>query len=449
MKKSKEKSQNRIGGRHITKTITEKSRQIPVVAEPDVLVCGGGPAGFVAAVAAARNGADTLLVERYGHLGGMATGGHVIFIDMMANNVDQVTFGIAQEVIERATRYGGVAWRAGMLNPLIDAEIHKFVAQELVEGAPAKIRFHSWVVDTVMEGNTVKGIMTESKSGRQAILAKVVIDATGDGDIAAFASAEYEEGTLPITLMCRVGAVDIEAAQQWQRDNPDMYKRMLDQLYRTKVLVQLPASARIGTGWAPTTRENVVYCHWASFMDLSATKVEDLTYCEIEGRKRIMGAVEFFSKNVPGWEKAYVVDTAPQIGTRLSRMIKGAYTLTIDDIREETSFADNIGTCPEYPDHHYQIPYRTLVPTRIDNLLVAGRCISTDTEAQIRTRIIAPCMTTGQAVGTAAAIAAKQNIKPRNFIKSFSPLREALLRQNVNLGASMDIKQQTDYKLSL
>ena len=417
----------------MARTITEKSREIPVVAEPDVLVCGGGPGGYVAAVAAARNGADTLLVERYGHLGGMATGGHVIFIDMMANNVEQVTLGIAQEVIERATRYGGVVWRGDRLNPDIDAEIHKFVAQELVESAPAKIRFHSWVVDTVMEGSTVKGVITESKSGRQAILAKVVVDATGDGDIAAFAGAEYEKGTLPITLMCRVGAVDMETAQQWQRDNPDTYKRLLDLLHRMKVLVQLPASARIGTGWAPTTRENIVYCHWASFMDLDATKVEDLTYCEIEGRKRIMAAVDFFNKNVPGWERAYVVDTAPQIGTRLSRLIKGAYTLTIDDIREETSFVDNIGTCPEYPDHHYEIPYRTLVPTRIDNLLVAGRCISTDTEAQVRTRIIAPCMTTGQAAGTAAAIAAKQNIKPRNLIESFSPLAEALLGQNVNL----------------
>ncbi|MEE8570965.1 FAD-dependent oxidoreductase [Candidatus Bathyarchaeota archaeon] len=419
------------------KTIIEPSKELSVVAEPDVVVVGGGPAGYVAAVAAARGGAETLLVERYGYLGGMATGTQVIYIDLMADEEKQVIFGIPQEVIERSLLLGGVTWRKGTINPNIDAEIHKFVANEMVEHSGAKMLLHTWAVNSIVDDDTVKGVITESKSGRQAILAKIVVDATGDGDIAAFSGAEYTGGMLPITIMNRVGGVDIDRVNRFRRENPEMYNRFLEQLYKMKVLIppRVTRKWRIGSSWRPTGRENVIYCHWASFIGCDAIKAEDLTYCEIEGRKKIMKALDFFNKNVPGFEKAYLLDVCPQIGTRQSRLITGEYVLTIEDLKKQRRFIDNIATCPvsNSTTDYYQIPYRCLIPKGIDNLLVAGRCISTDAESQVVTREIGPCMAMGQAAGSAAALSVKKGFKPRSLIEKTSLLQDLLVNQGVNL----------------
>jgi len=418
-------------------TIFEPSRELPVIAEPDVVVVGGGPAGYVAAVAAARNGAETLLVERYGYLGGMATGTQVIYIDLMADSEKQVIFGIPQEVIERSMVLGGVTWRKGTINPNIDAEIHKFVANEMVESSGVQMLLHTWAVNSIVEDNAMKGVITESKSGRQAILAKTVVDATGDGDIAAFSGAEYTEEVLPITVMNRVGGVDIDEVNRFRTENPETYTRFLEQLYKMKVLIppSVTRKWRIGSNWRPTGRENVIYCHWASFIGCDAIKAEDLTYCEIEGRKKIMKALDFFKKNVPGFEKAYLIDVCPQIGTRRSRLITGEYVLTIDDLKQQTRFMDNIATCPvsNSTADAFQIPYRCLIPKGIDNLLVAGRCISTDAESQVVTREIGPCMAMGQAVGSAAALSVKKGRTPRSLIENVSLLQDVLVNQGVNL----------------
>lgn len=338
----------------MVKTITEKSRELPVFAEPDVVVLGGGPAGYVAAVAAARNGAETLLVERYGCLGGMATGAHVIYIDLIADVNKQVILGIPQEIVKRSTTLGGIAHnllRMGNvdnLNPSIDAEIHKYVADRIVEESGAKMLLHTWVVDSVVEDGVVKGVIIENKSGRQAVLAKVAIDATGDGDVAAFSGAEYTKHVMPITVMNRIGGVDIEKARRFEKENPEMFKRLLEQLYEMGAF--LPADVtkkwRIGTGWLPTTRENVIYCHWASFIGRDCTNAEELSRSEIEGRNKIMQALDFYRRNMPGFEKAYVLDLSPQIGTRMSRKITGEYTLTIDDVKKQRLFIDNIATGP-------------------------------------------------------------------------------------------------------
>jgi ribulose 1,5-bisphosphate synthetase/thiazole synthase len=422
----------------MVKTIKEPSREIPVIDEPDVVVLGGGPAGYVAAAAAGRSGADALLIERYGHLGGMATGGHVIVLNSIADAERQIVFGIPLEVVERSIRLGGVAYPGARRNPLIDAEIHKFVADQIVEESGAKMRLHSWAVSVVMERNAIKGIIIESKSGREAILAKIVIDATGDADVAAFAGAEFTIGKLPVTLMNRVGGVDIERAMKWQQENPEMYNRFLEQLYKIGAFLSpdITRKWRIGTGWAPTTRESVIYCHWASFQNVDCTKAEELTRCEVEGRKRLVTAIDLYRRNVHGFEKAFPVDTCPQMGTRRSRIIAGEYVLTEEDIKEHRSFADNVATCAIGGSESgiYEIPYRCLVPKKIDNLLVAGRCISTEAEAQVFTRDIGPCMAMGQAAGAAAAIAAKGGSRPRELIKKASILREELIKQGVNLG---------------
>ncbi|MCJ7608386.1 FAD-dependent oxidoreductase [Candidatus Bathyarchaeota archaeon] len=279
-------------------------------------------------------------------------------------------------------------------------------------------------------------VVTEGKSGRQAILPKVVVDCTGDADIAAFSCAEYVHGNMPITVMCRVGGVDVEKANRFRAENPEKYDELNDRLFQMRVFVRPPPEQFIGTGWSPTTRGNVVYCHWATFLDRDATRAEDLTYCEVEGRKRIMTTLSYYSRNVPGFEAAYLLDVCPQIGTRLSRIVKGKYTLTIGDLDAQRRFYDNIGTQPYRTKRMiYQIPYRCLVPTTVDNLLVAGRCISTDLQTQVHTRIIPQCVSTGQAAGAAAALAVKNAMMPRDLagLEEAPMLQEALIRQRVNL----------------
>ena len=421
----------------MTKKILEPSREIPVIAEPDVVVVGGGPAGYVAAIAAARNGANTLLVERYGYLGGLATGCYVIYIDLMANKTQQVVFGIPQEVIDRSIMLGGVTWRKNNLNPSIDAEIHKYVASEMIEEAGAKIFYHTWAVNTIVEKKDVQGIIVESKAGRQAILAKVIIDATGDGDITAAAGCTYTLGELPITIMNRVGGVDIARAHRFMEEKPETYARLLNQLYNRKIVIppNVTQKWRIGTGWRATPQDQVIYCHWASFIGRGATNIEDLTYCELEGRKRIMQTLDFYRNNIPGFEHAFLLEICPQIGVRQSRLITGEYMLTIDDINFQQTFTDNIATCPisNHSTKNYQIPYRCLTPHGIENLLVSGRCISTDPQAQVITREIGPCMAGGQAAGTAAALAIQKGITPSQFISEPHELQEKLIEQGVNL----------------
>lgn len=421
----------------MSKTIIEPSREIPVIAEADVVVVGGGPAGYVAAIAAARNGANTLLVERYGYLGGLATGCYVIYIDLMANKTQQVIFGIPQEVIDRSIMLGGVTWRKNNLNPSIDAEVHKYVASEMMEEAGARIFYHAWAVNSIIEGNSVQGIIIESKAGRQAILGNIVIDATGDGDIAAAAGCAFTLGELPITIMNRVGGVDIARAQQFMEEKPESYARLLHQLYNRNLVIppDVTRKWRIGTGWRATPQDQVIYCHWASFIGRGAIDIADLTYCEVEGRKRIMQTLDFYRNNVPGFEQAFLLEICPQIGVRQSRLITGEYLLTIDDINTQQIFADNIATCPVsiHSTENYQIPYRCLVPQGVENLLVAGRCISTDPQAQVITREIGPCMASGQAVGTAAALSHKKGTRPSQFTTKYLELQEKLTEQGVNL----------------
>lgn len=422
------------------KTVKEPARKITVFAQVDVVVAGGGPAGLCAAIAAARNGAKTLLIERYGHLGGMATGGHVIYIDLMSGVEKQVVYGLAEEILERAIQLGGCMYIGERApaeerkNPYIDAEVHKYVAQELVEASGAKMLLHTWAVNSIVGEDGVQGVIIESKSGRQAILAKVVIDATGDGDIAALAGAPFEMEKRPITIINRVGGVDVERVRRFERESPEAYKRFVQELVK-KGIAAGPYLPRIGYGWEQTVREGVVFCHWASFLDRDATSAEDLTYCEVEGRKKIMEALDLYRRSVPGWEKAYLLDTAPQIGTRESRRIIGDYVLTMKDIEDKRHFDDNVATCPmPKTDHVYEIPYRTLVPRKVENLLIAGRCVSCDHEAQQYTRTIAPCMAMGQAVGTAAALALERGIKPRDVFGAVSELQRLLVQQGANLG---------------
>jgi len=357
------------------KAITEPERNTPVLEEVDVAIVGGGPAGVAAALASSRNGVETLLIERCGHLGGMATGGIVILLGPFSDGKRQVIGGIPLEIIRRLEEEDWAIWEEALPGYVtVDPEGLKHTTNVMLEEAGARILMHSFAVDAIIEGNTVKGVILESKAGRQAVLAKVVVDASGDGDIAASAGAPYEEKMHPwgISLDHRIGGVDLEKTKEFQREH---------------------------------------------LRNVNALDPRDLTRVEIDARKRIFAAIRFYRENLPGFEKAYLVDTAPQMGVRETRRIMGEYVLTKEDIMSGRSFDDTImcGSTETRPKVRYEVPYRCLIPRRVENLLVAGRCISCTHEALESVRVIPPCMAMGQAAGDAAALSIEKKVTPRSL----------------------------------
>lgn len=416
--------------RNRNEVVESGCRSVKVVGDADVVVVGGGPSGVAAAVSAARNGVKVMLVERYPYLGGMATGGLVLlFIEY-----DRYEYGILKETVERLTKLpNGVAllpkkhpwifgseiptWIEGFglsggYMPPFDPEMLKFVCNEMVVEAGVMLMLNCTFVDAITVNNAVQGIIIENKEGKQAILSRMTIDATGDGDVFARAGAPFKEDTHPtgLSLSFRMMNVDVEKAVRFREENPEKYNNHVKR-------------ENYGLVWFPTTIEGVVL-FFQYLRGLSATKVKDLTLAEIEGRRKVMATVEFFRKNIPGFESAVLIDTSPQIGTRESRRVEGEYVLTKQDILEGKRFHDVIARNP-----HFDVPYRCLVPKKIENLLVAGRCISTTHEAQASIRMICPCYATGEAAGAAAATAIEENVPPRKI--SVDKLQERLAKQGV------------------
>jgi len=410
------------------KTIDEAERKTPVTEEVDVIVAGGGPAGVAAAVSAARNGAKTILVERYGHLGGLATGGLVICLV----ETGRYGFGMCREVIERLLEH-----KAGRINEptdkpgiwiegaslsgaetcSFDPEILKYIFSEMVSESGVNLLLHSLIVGSVIDNGKVQGLIIEGKSGRQAVLGKVVVDATGDGDVAALSGAPFNIDRHPwgINLEFRIGNVNVEKALKWREDNPELYDKLMKKL-----------EAEIGkVGWGRTIYENVAWGHGPHFYDVDGLNVKDLTRVEVESRRQIVAAVKFFKKHIPGFEEAFIIDIAPQIGVRETRRIIGEYILTKEDEITGRDFDDNIAR------GIFGIPYRCLIPKKVEGLLVAGRCISTTHEAHGAIRNIPPCMITGQAAGTAAALSVKEKVSPREL--DINLLKETLRKQGVRL----------------
>ncbi len=435
-------------------TITEPARDIPVCHETDVLVVGGGPAGVAAAVAAARNGARTALVERYGHLGGMATGGLVILIPFLTDGTErQIIGGLLQEMVDRLDVLGAALypkkqqwgasdeaavryWRrrgTGSYVPggrvrysvTVDPEMLKCALNDMVEEAGVKLYLHSWAGRAIAEDNRVKGIVFESKSGRQAIMAQVTIDCTGDGDMFASAGAEFDATidrnlrTANLALVFRVGGIDAERYVDFRDGQPQQH---------AAVMKDLVARGGFDTYWR-TTREDVFWCNnW--LRNLDCLNVEDLTAAEVKARKSMRISLDFLRQNVPGFERCYLVDTASQIGTRGSRRLIGEHVLSWDEVTsgvihdDAVMISSRLGqtVSKEFPPA--SIPYRSLVPKRVDSLLVAGRCFSADAKAANDYNWIQHCIPMGQAAGTAAALTVKAGIQPRQA-------DTALLRQRL------------------
>ena len=414
--------------------IDESAGRVKVAAEADVVVVGGGPAGMSAALAAARNGADTILLERYSHLGGLASGGMVLVLDdMWDNHQGEISVrGICMTMIERMAAQGLAVfprsdeWGSdpGMVrqwsrwgafdfhshqkpHPIcfaaaFDPDSFKRTALELVEEHSVRLRLHSWFSRTIVEDGKVTGVICESKEGREAVLGKVVIDATGDLDVAASAGAPHNGGNYIMTTVFRLGGVDTGDAERFEREEPSAYAELDRQVKRI-------LGGSWGLWWLKTPLPGVVWCNCPHISGLNGLKVDDLTRVETQGRKHIHALVDFVRARLPGFERCFVIDVAPQTGVRQTRLLDGEYVLTKEDLAARTRFSDSIGR-----GRDYYMPYRVLLPKALDNLLVAGRHYSVTSQAQKISREIPPCMAMGEAAGVAAALALAANVSVRD-----------------------------------
>jgi len=416
-------------------------KDVPVVKKTDVVVCGGGPAGLAAAIASARNGAQTLLIEQLNCLGGLATSGLVGPFMGTAGEKG----GIYRELLERLEKNNGAKGRK------FDVESVKYFSQMMCEDAGVNFLLHNFICDVAREGNHIKAVIVANKSGLQAITAKIVIDATGDGDAAFFAKAKYEKGDKdgkcqPTTMMFHISGID-ETRIPPRDEIAEKVK-----LARNREEITLPDYVNyIWGGKGSTIRNGEISLNLDMTTGIDGTAPETLTQAELEGRKSVWECLRFIRKYIPGAENAYISKTPFLYGIRETRRILGKYVLTEDDVLKARKFNNGIAKGSFFIDLHgphiqdkewvkshcvpkgdwYEIPYLCLLPKNIDNLLTAGRCISSDRGANGSLRIMPTCMATGQAAGTAAAMAIKGKIKPGE-IKG-EKVREILISQGADL----------------
>ncbi len=438
--------------------ISEPAQEIKVLTEAEVVVVGGGPGGHSAAVAAARSGAKTVLVERYGHLGGMATGGIVIQIPHMSDGSEnQQIAGLTQEWLDRLDPIGGVLvprrkdigssdpklvsyWRRFAGNTRngkieytawVDPELLKCVLNDMAEEAKVKLLLHSWGTRAITENGAVKGVIFESKSGRQAVTGKIVIDATGDGDLLPSAGAEWEGGFDPslrssmLALVFRIGNGDYQKYCDFRDENPERAQALMKEMTAYAGTMLMPF---------PTPRNDVMWVNnWIPGLD--NLNVEHLTELEVSMRKMMRKGHEFLKNNVPGFENSFILDTASQTGTRGGRRVIGETRISEDDLKNGKKYEDTIAVFSRLgsqgPDDFTYIPYRCLVPVKTDGLLVAGRSFSSDGHANNMANLIPHCIAMGQAAGTAAAMAVREGIQPRKV--DYKKLQKNLLAQDVLL----------------
>ncbi|MGE0699704.1 MAG: FAD-dependent oxidoreductase [Hyphomicrobiaceae bacterium] len=442
-----------------TATFREPARDIPIFAECDVLVVGGGPAGTAAAVSAARLGADTMLVERYNHLGGLSTGGLVIWIDRMSDwDGRHVIQGFANEVMERlpkgalagppreawgskdaataaywaqrtAAFHGTVTW-----SPTLDPEALKTLSMQLVVESKVRLLLHAWAAAPIMDGNRVGGMIFESKEGRQAVKAKVVVDTTGDADLIARTGAplatDIDEGDIHhcINTAFMLGGVDMERWLAFRKDKPAFSAFM--ELGRKRVrFFEKPF-----VSW----RNDVALFMGPRLSGYSAVDVEDLTAVELRSRQLTIGHLDVYRAHAPGFENAFLMLGAPQVGVRHSRRLTGLAQVTRSQWEGGTAFADEIGVStslsPKF--RNISVPYGALVPKGLDGILGAGRHVACDASSHTFLREIPQCWLTGHAAGVAAAVAANSGCTPANV--DVRTVQRALLRQGAYLSPTTE-----------
>jgi hypothetical protein len=407
----------------------EPSREIPIARDTDVIVVGGGPAGLAAAIAAARAGAQTTLVERFGYLGGTATASLMACINGFRNQIEpdatQVVRGIAEEIVLRLKEAGGLgrspyAQKTYPTTPgqleysyAIDTERFKHVTLALCVEAGVDLLFHTWFSQPIVENGAVRGVIVENKSGRQALLARAVIDASGDGDVAARAGAPFWQVT--------------------RDEAPRLNDGLMVRLAFGETRPSSPFACDFGSHavvWGPAVGP------------LDGANADALSRAEVDARLRVYDDLAAKQARHPELAGARVIETPPAIGIRQTRFIEGEYKLTADDAIQGRRFADviAISPCPiiayygyrRYLEHEgYDIPYRCLVPLKVDGLLVAGRCISSEQQPYESHRAMVPMMAVGQAAGVAAAQAAQGGIPPRRL--DAARIQRALVAQGAEL----------------
>ncbi|MBB6637387.1 FAD-dependent oxidoreductase [Cohnella thailandensis] len=418
--------------------------------EADVVVVGGGPAGIIAAIAAGRQGARTVLIERYGFLGGMSTAALVYpWMTFHTEAGEQVIRGIPQELVDRLIACGGSPGHlrdtVGFVSTVTPyhPELFKVTAIDMLMEAGVKLLLHSFVDDVEVREGRIRSVTLTGKSGRIQVQGSMFVDTSGDADVASLSGAPTRIGrdgdrlTQPMTMKFRMRGVDLGAVKRAMIDNPDNFYRKtpfadleripltgIQGFYAEWKAANLPINRdQVLLFAGPAEDEVLVNC--TRVQGLDGTDVEDLTKAEEEGRRQVLMMAEFLQKSVPGFSRASISAVGAQIGIRESRRIDGLYSLTIDDVVSGRKFPDAIARSGYPVDIHdpsgkgvkaawiggdgaYDIPYGCLVAKGIDNLLAAGRCISTTHEALATTRLTPSCMATGQAAGTAAALAALQ-----------------------------------------
>ncbi len=442
-------------------TISEPRRETPVLGSYDIVVLGGGPAGITAATAAARTGARTLLIESYGFLGGMGTAAGVTnFCGLHANvfgTIEQVVHGVADDLLAHMRALGGLNEPHRVFGDRIAAQAYdnaafKVAADELVLGSGAQILFHALAVGVIMNSaRKVHAVLIETKSGRQAVLGKIFIDCSGDGDLANHAGAAFEKGTdgqsmMYPSTMFRVNGVDpVRAADTPKAIGPLMEQAQAAgrQFARKSPIVRPqknPAEWRV----------NVTQLANPDGSPVDGTNALQLSAAEIQGRRQIVDFYGFLREAVPGFEQAYLLEIAPQVGVRETRRVLGDYQLTEHDVLQCASFDDNIGVNGWMIEEHVagnvalkwqdipncrgynHLPYRMLLVREMDNLLVAGRCASMTHMGQSAARVSGACFVMGQAAGTAAAMALSTGCTPREL--AIAPLQERLQADGAWLG---------------
>ncbi len=407
--------------------VAEAARTTPLLAEAEVLVLGGGPAGIAAAASAAAAGCDTLLVERYGFLGGMGTAAGVTnFCGLHANvhgALRRVVHGVADELLQRIDALGGLnephAIFGRTLAQAYDGAAYKCAADELLLGRGVRLLFHALAVGAVMgDADRIDALLVETRSGRRALRARLFVDASGDGDLAAWAGARMDEA---------------------QRAGRHRFAR------RGAILRPMKHAGE----W----RVNVTQIANANGRAMDGTDALELSAGEVEGRRQVREFFAFLRREMPGFEQAYLLEIAPQVGIRETRRIAGRYELTEADVLGCASFADAIGVNAWPLEQHVagdvrwrwpaegargfnQLPWRMLLPRRVRNLLVAGRCASMSPAAQSAARVSGGCFVMGEAAGLGAALALRAGID----VAEVDPtaLQAGLERQGAWLGRGVD-----------